>query len=85
MCSSHPIRHNVEPFFDKLITGDEKWIPYENIKRKKSYCKPVTVPKPSIHERKVLLFVVEQERSSVLQVAETEKNHQRGSVLQSAG
>ncbi|GFY16981.1 histone-lysine N-methyltransferase SETMAR [Trichonephila clavipes] len=51
--------HNVEPFLDKLITGDEKWILYENIKRKKSYCKPgtssTTVPKPSIHQRKVLL------------------------------
>ncbi|GFX28359.1 mariner Mos1 transposase [Trichonephila clavipes] len=59
MCSSHLIRHNVEPFFDKLITGDEKWILYENIKRKKSYCKPgtlsATVPKLSIHQRKVLL------------------------------
>ncbi|GFX21853.1 histone-lysine N-methyltransferase SETMAR [Trichonephila clavipes] len=58
MCSSHLIRYNVEPFLDKLITGDEKWILYENIKRKKSYCKPetssATVPKPSIHQRKVL-------------------------------
>ncbi|GFV82273.1 mariner Mos1 transposase [Trichonephila clavipes] len=24
MCSSHLIRHNVEPFLDQLITGDEK-------------------------------------------------------------
>ncbi|GFY35330.1 histone-lysine N-methyltransferase SETMAR [Trichonephila clavipes] len=53
--------HNVEPFLNKLIiTEDEKWILYENIKRKKSYCKPgtllATVPKPSIHhQRKVLL------------------------------
>ncbi|GFT07793.1 histone-lysine N-methyltransferase SETMAR [Trichonephila clavipes] len=37
MCSSHLIRHNVETFLDKPITGEEKWIPYENIKRKKSY------------------------------------------------
>ncbi|GFV99311.1 histone-lysine N-methyltransferase SETMAR [Trichonephila clavipes] len=59
MCSSHLIRHNVELFLDKLITGDKKWILYENIKRKKSYCKPgtssATVPKPSIHQQKVLL------------------------------
>ncbi|GFW68365.1 histone-lysine N-methyltransferase SETMAR [Trichonephila clavipes] len=34
ICSSYLIRHNVEPFLDKLITGDEKWILYENIKRK---------------------------------------------------
>ncbi|GFX42713.1 histone-lysine N-methyltransferase SETMAR [Trichonephila clavipes] len=59
MCSSHLIRHNVEPVLDKLITGDEKWILYENIKRKKSYYKPgtssATFPKPCIHQRKVLL------------------------------
>ncbi|GFX61481.1 histone-lysine N-methyltransferase SETMAR [Trichonephila clavipes] len=34
MCSSHLIRHNMEPFLDKLITGDEIWILCENIKRK---------------------------------------------------
>ncbi|GFW11163.1 mariner Mos1 transposase [Trichonephila clavipes] len=49
----------MEPFLNKLITEDEKLILYENIKRKKSYCKPgtssATVPKPSIHQRKVLL------------------------------
>ncbi|GFY12733.1 mariner Mos1 transposase [Trichonephila clavipes] len=59
MCSSHLIRRNVQLFLDKLITGHEKWILYDNIKRKKSYCKPgtssATVPKPSIHQRKVLL------------------------------
>ncbi|GFT52414.1 hypothetical protein TNCV_502431 [Trichonephila clavipes] len=31
------------------------------------------------------LFVMGQERSSVIQVAETGKDHQHGSVLQSAG
>ncbi|GFV21313.1 mariner Mos1 transposase [Trichonephila clavipes] len=59
MCSSHLIRHNVEPLLDKLITGDGNWILYENIRRKKSYYKPgtssATVPKPSIHQLKVLL------------------------------
>ncbi|GFV66805.1 histone-lysine N-methyltransferase SETMAR [Trichonephila clavipes] len=34
MCSSHLIRHNAEQLLNKLITGDEKWILYENIKRK---------------------------------------------------
>ncbi|GFW06522.1 histone-lysine N-methyltransferase SETMAR [Trichonephila clavipes] len=59
MRSLHLIRHNAEQFLDKLITGDEKRILYENIKRKKSYCKPgtssATVPKPSIFQRKVPL------------------------------
>ncbi|GFW59275.1 histone-lysine N-methyltransferase SETMAR [Trichonephila clavipes] len=69
MCSSHLIRHNVEPFFDKLITGDEKWIPYEIIKKKKSYCKPgtssATVPNPSTHQRKVLLCLWWNRKGSV--------------------
>ncbi|GFU59239.1 histone-lysine N-methyltransferase SETMAR [Trichonephila clavipes] len=59
MYSSHLIRHNVEPFLDKLITGDEKRILYENIKRKKILLQTrniiSTVPKPSINQRKVLL------------------------------
>lgn len=59
ICSSLLIRHNVEPFLDKLITGDEKWILYENIKRKKVYCKPGTsatiIAKPDLHQRKVML------------------------------
>ncbi|GFU67760.1 mariner Mos1 transposase [Trichonephila clavipes] len=59
MCSSYLISHNVEPFLNKLITEYEKWIPYKSIKIKKSYCKQgtssATVPKPSIHQRKVLL------------------------------
>ncbi|GFX09834.1 histone-lysine N-methyltransferase SETMAR [Trichonephila clavipes] len=88
ICSSHLIRLNMEPFLDKLITGDKKWILYENIKRKKSYCKPgtssATIPKPSIHHQKVQLCLWwEHKRFSVLRVAETGKNHQRGSVLQS--
>ncbi|GFW15293.1 histone-lysine N-methyltransferase SETMAR [Trichonephila clavipes] len=38
MCSSHLIRHNVEPFLDELITGDEKKGPvyYELLKQRKT-------------------------------------------------
>lgn len=31
LCLSHLIRHNLEPFLDRPITGDEKWILYEDI------------------------------------------------------
>ncbi|XP_071033855.1 histone-lysine N-methyltransferase SETMAR-like [Parasteatoda tepidariorum] len=69
MCSKHLIRHNAQPFLDRLVTGDEKWILYENIKIKKSYCKPgaslATVPKPSIHQRKVLLCLWWDRKGSV--------------------
>ncbi|GFX69719.1 mariner Mos1 transposase [Trichonephila clavipes] len=49
-----------EPFLDKLITRDKKKEFFMRLlKEKKSYCKPgtssATVPKPSIHQRKVLL------------------------------
>ncbi|GFU90241.1 mariner Mos1 transposase [Trichonephila clavipes] len=91
MCSSHLIRHNVKPFLDKLITGDEKWILYENIKREKSYCKSgtssATVPKPNIHQRKVLLCLWWDRKGPVYYelLKQGGKNHQRGSVLQSTG
>ncbi|XP_071035363.1 histone-lysine N-methyltransferase SETMAR-like [Parasteatoda tepidariorum] len=39
MCSSHLIRHNMEPFLDRLVTGDEKWILYENIRKGPVYHK----------------------------------------------
>ncbi|GFV34005.1 histone-lysine N-methyltransferase SETMAR [Trichonephila clavipes] len=85
------LKHNVEAFWVKLIYGDEKWILYENIKIKKSYCKPGTSSATNCSKTKypstksTALFVVGQERSSVLQVAETGENHQRGSALQSTG
>ena len=39
----------------KIITGDEKWIYYENPSNKKKF--PVTTPKPSIHRQKFVLCV----------------------------
>lgn len=54
ICLSHLMRHNVEPFFDKLITGDESGF-FTRILEVNlsflSYCKlgtsPEAVPKPS--------------------------------------
>ncbi|GFV44936.1 mariner Mos1 transposase [Trichonephila clavipes] len=87
MCSSHLIRHNVEPFLDKLINGDEKGILYENIKRKKSYCKPgkssATVPKPSIHQQKVLLCLWWDRKGPVYYELLKRKNPPHGSLQQS--
>ncbi|GFV87819.1 histone-lysine N-methyltransferase SETMAR [Trichonephila clavipes] len=78
MCSSHLIRHNVEPFLDKLITGDEKWIPYE--KREKTLLQTWNIISNSsktmyTSTKSTALFVVGQERASVRRVAETGKNH----------
>ena len=57
------MRYKSQPFVDKFITGDEKWILYENplwsLKRKKVYCKPVTsasiIAKRNLHQRKGIL------------------------------
>ena len=54
-------RTEMEPFLKRIITGDEKWVKYENIKRKRSWSKaddpPQTISKPGLTKNKVLLSV----------------------------
>ncbi|GFV08154.1 mariner Mos1 transposase [Trichonephila clavipes] len=77
MCSSHLIRYNVESFLDKRITGEEKWILYENIKRKILLQTRNIISNSSktkyTSTKSTTLFVVGHERSSVLRVAEIGK------------
>lgn len=54
-------RYKAKSFLHRIITGDEKWIQYDNPKRKAAYVKrgepgPST-PKPNIHGSKVMLCV----------------------------
>lgn len=48
-------------FLDKIITGDEKWIVYNNVQRTKEWRSSgqsaSQVAKPEVHQRKVLLSV----------------------------
>ena len=37
MCSSLLSRHRREPFLDRLVTEDEKWVLYHNITRKQQW------------------------------------------------
>lgn len=54
-------RHKKKSFLHRIVTGDEKWIHYDNPKRKKSYVKPgqpaKSSPKRNIHAAKVMLCI----------------------------
>ena len=49
-------RNENDPFLKRLITGDEKWVIYNNIKRKRSWSRPrepaQTTSKAGIHQKK---------------------------------
>lgn len=32
-------RNEIDPFLKQIVTGDEKWVKYENVKRKRSWKK----------------------------------------------
>ena len=54
-------RHKKKSFLHRIVTGDEKWIHYYNLKHKKSYvklCQPAkSTAKPNIHGAKVMLCI----------------------------
>ena len=54
-------RNEIEPFLKRMITGDEKWITYNNSVQKRSWLKPgeasQKVAKPILTPRKVMLSV----------------------------
>lgn len=61
ICSSLLCRNKREPFLHHLVTGDEKWISFDNVVRKKGYCQPgqslPTTSKVSLHVRKRMLCI----------------------------
>ena len=60
-CETLLKRNEKENFLKRLITGDEKWIQYNNITRKRSWCQvdeaPQTIAKAGLHPKKVMLCV----------------------------
>lgn len=48
-------------FFKRIVTGDEKWVIYNNMVRKRSWGKRseklLTTPKPGLHPEKVMLCI----------------------------
>ena len=54
-------RHHQQPFLQRVLTSDEKWIPLDNMRPEKQWLSPgqspVPVPKVDQRQRKVLLCV----------------------------
>ena len=54
-------RHRKKSFLHRIVTGDLKWMHYDNTKRKKSYVKPgqsaKSTAKRHIHSAKVMLCI----------------------------
>lgn len=61
ICDSLYKRNEVTPFLKQVVTGDEKWIIYNNVQRKRFWGKrnesPLTTPKAGRHSKKVMLCV----------------------------
>ena len=60
-CDLHLKRNEFDPFLKRIITGDEKWIVYNNAVRKRSWFKrdesPQTTSKAELHQKKIMLSV----------------------------
>ncbi|GFW06318.1 histone-lysine N-methyltransferase SETMAR [Trichonephila clavipes] len=57
-CNLLKKRNENDPFLKRLITGDEKWVVYNNIKRKRSWSQlKQHTSKADIHQKKFLLSV----------------------------
>ncbi|XP_017368133.1 histone-lysine N-methyltransferase SETMAR isoform X2 [Cebus imitator] len=59
--SSLILRNNNEPFLDRIVTCDEKWILYDNRRRSAQWLDqeeaPKHFPKPTLHQKKVMITI----------------------------
>ncbi|XP_047365378.1 histone-lysine N-methyltransferase SETMAR-like [Vespa velutina] len=57
VCDSLLKRRENDPFLKRIITGDEKWVVYNNVKRKRSWTKKdepaQSISKVNIHQKKL--------------------------------
>ena len=60
-CDLHLKRNESDPFLKRITTGDEKWIVYNIVVRKRSWSKrsepPQTTSKAELHHKKIMLSV----------------------------
>jgi len=61
VCDQLTKREENDPFLKRMITGDEKWIVYNNVSRKRSWSRRDEAPerqaKADIHQKKVMLSI----------------------------
>uniref|UniRef100_A0A0K0E9X1 HTH_48 domain-containing protein n=1 Tax=Strongyloides stercoralis TaxID=6248 RepID=A0A0K0E9X1_STRER len=61
ICSSLILRNKNDPFLDRIVTCDEKWILYDNRKRSGQWLDineaPKSFPKPQLNQKKVMVTV----------------------------
>ena len=61
ICSSLLLRNKNDPFLDRIVTCDEKWILYDNRRRFARWLDkdeaPRHFPKPKLHQKKVMVTV----------------------------
>jgi len=60
-CEMLLARHKRKGFLHRIVTGDEKWIHYDNPKKRKSWGPPghasTSTAKPNIHGKKLMLYI----------------------------
>ena len=58
-CNTLIRRQRNDPLLKRIVTGDEKWLVYNNVKRKTTWSKKdepaQTTAKPNMHQKKVML------------------------------
>ncbi|GFW07751.1 histone-lysine N-methyltransferase SETMAR [Trichonephila clavipes] len=61
ICEALDKRNEIDPFLKRMVTGEEKWVIYDNVVRKRSWSKrgeaAQTVAKPGLTSGKVLLYI----------------------------
>ena len=61
ICDSLLKRNETDPFLKRIITGDEKWVVYDNVVQKRSWSKrdepAKSTSKADIHQKKVMRSV----------------------------
>ncbi|XP_015437444.1 PREDICTED: histone-lysine N-methyltransferase SETMAR-like [Dufourea novaeangliae] len=61
ICDMHLKRNEADPFLKRIITGNEKWVMYSNIIRKRSWSKrdepAQSTSKAELHQKKVMLSI----------------------------